>query len=83
MPATVHPIRPRASAKRQELEALVLKDFRRGIRRRGWTIEQAARECGSDPTAVTRWLSGERRLPAHAYAVVMGMVVENQNGKAA
>lgn len=70
--------RPR-NAREAELRARVLVDFKRGIRRLGWTLEQTARECGATTSAVIKWLSGRRRIPATAYAVVMGMVTANDN----
>ena len=70
--------RPR-NARLTALEQCVLVDFKRGIRRLGWTLEQTARECCASTSAVIKWLSGKRRIPATAYAVVMGMVTANDN----
>lgn len=66
-----------------ELEAAVRVAFVRGLRRRGWTIEHAARECGASPSAVVKWLSGKRRIPGSALFAVLGLGAANDNREAA
>lgn len=75
---------PCAPAKRLTvLETAVRVAFVQGIRRRGWTIEQAARECQASPSAVVKWLSGKRRIPGTALFVVLNLGAANENGKVA
>ena len=66
-----------------ELEASVRLAFVRGLRRRGWTIEHAARECGASPSAVVKWISGKRRIPGSALYAVLGIGAANDNEREA
>lgn len=66
-----------APTDRRALESLVRVTFLRGIRARGWTVQQTARECFVSRQSVERWLSGKRRIPASAFAVVCGFVAAN------
>ncbi len=78
------PLRPRAANNRgAALDAAVRVAFVRGIRARGWTLDQVARETCYSRQAVCLWLSGKRRIPARAFGVVLGIIVANENARAA
>jgi hypothetical protein len=83
MPSNIRPIRPASTAIRlaDELDGVARVAFVRGVRRLGWTIEQAARAAGSSPDAVVKWMSGKRRVPGRALVAVGA--IANQNEKAA
>lgn len=65
------------------LNASVRLAFVAGLRRRAWTIEHAARECGCSPDAICNYISGKRRIPGSALFAVLGLGAANENARAA
>jgi hypothetical protein len=83
-PTNLHIVpNPAPANRRKVLDAAVRVAFLQGIRRRGWTIEHAARECAASPSAVVKWLSGKRRIPATALFVVLDLGAANDTRRAA
>lgn len=70
-----------------DLDAALQRDARvafiRGMRRKGWTIDHAMRECAADRKTVCRWISGESRVPGKALVAVGAVVVANDNAREA
>lgn len=65
------------------IELAVRVALKQGLRRRGWTLEHAARECGTTPASIGRYLRGERRIPARVLWVVLELGAANDGRKAA
>lgn len=78
---------PAPANPRDELDAALNAVARvkliQGMRRKGWTVEQLARESAADDSTVCRWLSGESRVPGKALVAVGAVGNENGDERAA
>jgi hypothetical protein len=81
-PATAH-LQLSQAESLDDLDHIVRVAFIRGMRAKAWTIEKVARLCFVHVTTVSRWLSGQTRIPASAFAVVCGISSANENSRAA
>lgn len=45
-------------------------ELRRWLERRGWTYAEAASHLGSDPSSVSRWANGKRKIPGTVARIV-------------
>ena len=74
---------PAAKDPGEVLDAAIRVEFVRGLRRRGWTLEHAARECRCSRQTICNYITGKAKVSARAFCVVMGIAVGNDNRRVA
>jgi hypothetical protein len=83
-PSTRPPLLAAATALPQlDNDARALIALKRGIRRKGWTLEQFSRAVPCDKSTASRALSGKTRVTGAMLVAVDAVVVANDNGERA
>ncbi|HEY3494372.1 MAG TPA: hypothetical protein VGK73_06790 [Polyangiaceae bacterium] len=60
------------------LNVAALVALKRGMRRRGWTVEVLAKKTASSYVTAWRWLSGRAQIPAKALIAVGAVANDNE-----